>query len=249
MNTEWPPSIGIDPYYSDDYTVIYCADCRDVLPLLPKVDLVLTDPPYGMSWDTNTDRFSGGCADSVARRGVGKSFQQKIVNDDEPFDPHHLLCFPRAIMFGSNHYAQRLPTGTTLVWVKRLDGAFGSFLSDAEVAWMKGGHGVYCFRDLSMTAEARTRKHPSQKPIPLMRWCIEKSGSTSGIILDPYMGSGTTLVAGKSLGRKCIGVEIEERYCEIAARRLRQEYLPLTDTTSHDTVSKNQMEMFDAETV
>ena len=86
---------------------------------------------------------------------------------------------------------------------------------------MKGGHGVYCFRDLSMTAEAKYRVHPSQKPIPTMRWCVEKAGG-DGLVLDPFAGSFTTLRACKDLGRKGIGIELEERYCEIGARRLEQ---------------------------
>ena len=147
-----------------------------------------------------------------------------IEGDDTPFDPSLWLDYEHVILFGSNHFAQRLPVGTTLVWVKRFERSFGTFLSDAEVAWMKGGCGVYCFRDLSMTAEARSRKHPNQKPLGLMAWCIKK---TSRVVLDPFMGSGTTLVAAKQLGRKAIGIEIEEKYCEIAAKRLAQEYLPL----------------------
>jgi site-specific DNA-methyltransferase (adenine-specific) len=212
------------PYYEHAGITIYHGDCREILPTLPPIDLVLSDPPYGMNWDTNTDRFSGGSDSSAARRGKGKAEQAPIAEDDRPFDPSPLLGFSRVILFGSNHFAERLPVGTTLVWIKRLDGAFGSFLSDAEVAWMKGGHGVYCFRDQSMTAEAKTRKHPSQKPIPLMGWCMDKAGG-DGLILDPYMGSGSTLVAAKERGRQAIGIEIEEKYCEIAAKRLAQEVM------------------------
>jgi len=217
---------GVTPYYSHAGIVIIHGDCRDVLPGLDPVDLVLTDPPYGMDWNTDTARFSGGNPGSVRRRG-GKRNQPRIVDDDKPFDPTPWLDFPRVILFGSNHYGQRLPVGTTLIWVKRLEDAYGSFLSDAEVAWMKGGHGVYCFRDVSHTRDAKHRAHPSQKPQPLFRWCIEKAGG-SGTILDPFMGSGTTLRAAKDLGRKAIGIEIEERYCEIAAKRLAQEVLPFT---------------------
>jgi len=209
------------PYYDEDGITIYHGDCRKISVL---ADALVSDPPYGMGWDTNTERFSGGSIHSIARRGVGKSDQARIVADDEPFDPGPWLGFRYVILWGSNHYAARLPIGTTLVWVKRNDAAFGSFLSDAEVAWMLGGHGVYCFRDLSMTREARVRDHPSQKPVPLMCWCIKK---TEGVVLDPFMGSGTTLVAAKQLGRKAIGIEIEERYCEIAAKRLSQGVLPL----------------------
>jgi len=75
------------------------------------------------------------------------------------------------------------------------------------------------------------RKHPTQKPMSLFRWCIQLDKKTPKIVLDPFMGSGTTLRAAKDLGRKAIGIEIEEKYCEIAAKRLRQEVLPLVRRT------------------
>jgi len=215
----------MEPYYVDPHVTLYHADWREVPADLLRADVLVTDPPYGMAWNTDTSRFGGGSPASVSRRGAGRADRLSVAEDDQPFDPAPWLGYPEAIMFGSNHYAQRLPVGTTLVWVKRYDDGFGSFLSDAEVAWMKSGHGVYCFRDLSMTGQARSRSHPTQKPVSLMRWCINKT--KGGCILDPFAGSGTTLVAAKSLGRKSIGVEIEERYCEVAANRLRQEVLGL----------------------
>lgn len=213
------------PYYDHKGITIYHGDCRDILPHMPKVDLVLTDPPYGMNNNTNSGRFSGGSQQSISKRGIGGKFKDKIIGDDEHFNPEPWIYFPRVILFGANHYLDKLFPGTTLVWIKRLDSAFGSFLSDAEIAWMKGGCGVYCWRDTSMNRLALQRIHPSQKPIGLMKWCIEKSKSTHGTILDPFMGSGTTLRAAKDLGRKAIGIEIEEKYCEMAAKRLGQEVL------------------------
>lgn len=210
------------PYYEENGIVIYHGDCRDILPHLPKVDLVLTDPPYGMKNNVDSRRFSGGKPENVKRRGnKGGRFREMIFGDDKPFDPASFLIFDDCILWGCNHFGQKLPVGTTLVWIKRNDSAFGTFLSDAELAWMKGGCGVYCFRDFSMKSEERDRLHPNQKPIPLFKWCIEKTDA--GIILDPFMGSGTTLRAAKDLGRKAIGIEIEEKYCEIAVKRLRQE--------------------------
>ena len=216
------------PYYEHGGITIYHGDCREVLPGLEAVDLVLTDPPYGMGWNTNTSRFTGGHPESVRKRGLGKRNQSPVLNDDKEFDPSPWLSFPRVVLFGSNHYARHLPTGTTLVWIKRTYSGFGSFLSDAEVAWMKGGHGVYCYRDLSMKRLANQQCHPCQKPLPLMKWCIMKAGG-DGIVLDPFMGSGTTLRAAKDLGRKAIGIEIEEKYCEIAAKRLGQEVFEFED--------------------
>lgn len=210
------------PYYEDGSVTIYHGDCLEIAPGLD-YSAVVSDPPYGMGWDTDTTRFGGGSAASRKRRGVGR-VMPTVVNDDVPFDPRPWIDRP-CVLWGANHYHSRLPTGTTLIWIKRNDGAFGSFLSDAEVAWMRGGHGVYCFRDLSMKSEERSRSHPTQKPLPLMAWCLSKVGD--GTVLDPFMGSGTTLVAAKNLGRKAIGIEIEERYCEIAAMRCSQEVLAL----------------------
>ena len=193
---------------------------------LSGVTSVISDPPYGMAYNVDSSRFSGGNNVSVAKRGRGKNGFHAVEGDDKPFDPTPWLAYQHCTLWGSNHFGRHLPVGTTLVWIKRNDRGFGTFLSDAELAWSKGGHGVYCFRDLSMNAEAKVRAHPTQKPLPLMRWCIKRD-KTDGIILDPFMGSGTTLRAAKDLGRKAIGIEIEEKYCEIAAERLRQEALIL----------------------
>lgn len=214
----------IKPYYQDDYCTIYHGDCREILPHLEPVDLVLTDPPYGVNWNTNSTRFSGGNRNSIAKRGLGRDWKKRIIGDDTDFDPTPFINYPHVILFGFNNYLSKLPRGTVLVWIKRNDAAFGSFLSDAEIAWQKGGSGVYCYKDLSLNAEANYRLHPTQKPLPLIRWCIERSKAT-GTILDPFMGSGTTLRAAKDLGRKAIGIELDEKYCEVAAKRLYQEVL------------------------
>ena len=217
------------PYYSEDGITIYNGDCREVLPTLETFDLCLTDPPYGIDLNTDNSRFSGGSEKSKARRGsnVGPSKGAPIANDKTEFDPSFLLTVAKdQIVWGWNNYPDKLPRGACLVWVKRNDDAFGSFLSDAELAFVSKGHGVYCRKDLSNNAIALTRDHPTQKPIGLMKWCLAFFPKAQTII-DPFMGSGTTLVAAKQLGRKATGVELEERYCEVAANRLRQGVLPL----------------------
>jgi DNA modification methylase len=220
------------PYYEDTKAgiVIYNADCRDVLPGLASVDAVVSDPPYGMKWDTDSTRFTGGALS--IKRGDGRKDWGVVKGDAQAFDPEPWLHFPKVILWGANHFASRLPVGTTLVWIKKPDALFGTFLSDCEIAWMKGGHGVYAFRKNfpppSRMAEGDGEcLHPTQKPLALMGWCIQKVSHPGETILDPFMGSGTTLRAAKDLGRRCIGIEIEERYCEIAAKRLAQEVLAL----------------------
>lgn len=196
-----------------------CGDCIEILPTLGKVDAVVTDPPYGMKWD---GKVSAGPNGHNVRGAKTTNYGKTIRGDDVPFNPTPWLNFAECIMWGSNHYAARLPLGTTLVWIKRFDAAFGSFLSDAEMAWMKGGHGVYCRRDTSLKAQENWRSHPTEKPVGLMSWCIEKTNAHT--ILDPFMGSGTTGVACAKLGRKFIGVEIEEKYFQIACRRIEEAY-------------------------
>lgn len=203
---------------------LYLGSCEDILPTLPKVDAVVTDPPYGIALNTDNTRFSGGSAASRAKRGcnIGTAEGAPIIGDEKPFDPSFLLSLPgHKIIWGWNNYPDKLPRGACLVWLKRNDAAFGSFLSDAELAWMSKGHGVYCRRDLSNAAIANSRVHPTQKPIGLMRWCLEFLPKAE-TILDPFMGSGTTGVAALQMGRKFIGIEREPRYFEAACRRIRE---------------------------
>lgn len=219
----------MEPYYEQDGITIYHGRCEDILPTLEPVDLVLTDPPYGIALNPDNTRFSGGSALSKSKRGSGIASKQalKIIDDDKDFDPSFLLKYGKhQVVWGWNNFPDKLPRGASLIWLKRNDEAFGTFLSDAEMAWMSKGHGVYCRRDLSLYAIANNRSHPTQKPVSLMKWCLDFFPNAD-TILDPFMGSGTTLRAAKDLGRRAIGIEISEEYCEIAVRRLQQSVLPL----------------------
>jgi site-specific DNA-methyltransferase (adenine-specific) len=213
------------PYYEHAGITIYHGDSLSITEGLGTQFAVVSDPPYGMSWNTDTTRFSGGLEPN-RRGGV---VAPRIANDDRPFDPSALIDYPSCVLWGVNHFAQRVPVGTWLIWLKKPAARYGAFLSDAEVAWMKGGHGIYArefqWEGLNRAEERGQHYHPTQKPTAIMRWCIEMGAKNDLPILDPFMGSGTTLVAAKNLGRRAIGIELEERYCEIAARRLSQEVL------------------------
>jgi hypothetical protein len=178
---------------------------------------VVSDPPYGMGWDTDSRRFSGGETPEIRGRGHAK---RRVDGDEKPFDPAPWLDYPEVILFGWNHFAQRTPPGTTLVWMKKL--APNSFLSDAEVAWQKGGQGVYVFQDASMNGSGANfpRLHPTQKPVGLMEWCVGRTKAET--IFDPFMGSGTTGVAALNLGRGFVGVEKDKDYFDIACERIDQ---------------------------
>jgi DNA modification methylase len=217
------------PYYQDSAVTIYHGDCREILPGLPKVDLVLTDPPYGISY-----KHSGKGAAVYGRNWSStKHHSENIVGDDVRFDPTPFLNFPNVILWGANHFCHSLPEdeGRWLIWDKA-DGRYGvDSFGDAELGWHNKGRaarifrfawkGVYCVK----AGENNGRRlHPTMKPQGLMRWCIGLVPNAT-LILDPFMGSGSTLLAAKNLGRKAIGIEIEERYCEIAVRRMEQEVL------------------------
>jgi DNA modification methylase len=214
----------MQPYYDHAGITIFNADCRDVLPTLGPVELVLTDPPYGVNHDTDYTRFTGPEHD---RHLWMSRTHTPLANDRESFDPAHLLSIgSQHIIFGMNHFSQHLPPGSLLVWDKRDPAGGASLMSDAEAAWWDHGRGIYIFSHMWIgyrrKSEIGQHTHPTQKPVSLMRWCIQRSKAT-GTILDPYMGSGPVLQAAKELGSRAIGIEIDERYCEIAARRLSQE--------------------------
>ncbi len=188
--------------------------------LVPEGGAIVSDPPYGMDYHTDNRRFTGGEGDGVR----GRKVWPKIVGDGQPFEPERWLRWPEVIIWGANHYAQRLPIGTTLVWVKKRAANFGKFLSDAEIGWQKGGHGVYCASIEWSTQGRRTEGidnlsvHPAQKPIALMRWCIERVKAET--IVDPYMGSGTTGIAALQAGRRFVGIDVVPEYFETACARL-----------------------------
>jgi site-specific DNA-methyltransferase (adenine-specific) len=212
------------PYYQDDSCTIYHGDCREMLAdLWFGVDLLVADPPYGVyELCSRTQR---------ARLATGYDFPQ-VFGDSEPFDPAPLLHFRRAVLFGANHYADKLPPSPSwIVWDKR-DGGTADVNADCELAWTNLGGPARLFthkwRGMIKASERNERRqHPTQKPVALMEWILNRWTHPGELILDPYMGSGPVLKAAKNLGRRVIGIEIEERYCEIAAKRLAQEVLPL----------------------
>jgi site-specific DNA-methyltransferase (adenine-specific) len=215
----------VKPYYQDEHSTIYHGDCREILPNLDSVGLVLTDPPYHGPKHVDYTRFVKSDK-SLRRARPHHSIRHEPLHcgGEWALDVAAGLGVER-IIFGANHGS--FPAGSFLVWDKRaLNGH--SLLSDAEVAWWSEGSGVYifshCWHGFARASENSEHYHPTQKPVALMVWCLGKAKSV-GTILDPFMGSGTTLRAAKDLGRKAIGIEIEERYCEIAVKRLAQQVL------------------------
>jgi DNA modification methylase len=213
--------ISLIPYYKDELVTIYNADAIELLPTL-NADVIITDPPYGIKYSPSQN----------SNKSWGKkTFAGKVVirGDDKEFDPTNLLRFPTLVLFGANYFANKLPPSSKwIVWDKRV-GLPSNDFADCELIYMSGAGVARIFAHrwsgaLRDSEKNDPRVHPTQKPVVLMKWLIEQ---TSGKILDPYMGSGTTLVAAKSLGRESIGIEIEERYCEIAATRCSQGILGL----------------------
>lgn len=227
----------MQPYYEETGITIYHGDCREVLPLLPKADLVLTDPPYGvdvMLHPANIHVRTRAC--------VGREYAP-IVGNAEEFDPSFLWSVAdEFVLWGANHYAHRLPkVGRWLIWDKRCQQQPTRNQADCEMAWASTyGAARICYHvwDGMIKASERSepRSHPTQKPLAVMRWCLSFAPNAQ-TILDPFMGSGTTLRAAKDLGRKAIGIEIEEKYCEIAANRLRQEVLSFEPSQPHNELN------------
>ena len=208
------------PYYESGGITIYHGDCREILPSLERADFLLSDPPYGIALDTSNTKYKGGI-----ERG-------EVAGDAGPFDPSHLLNFRQVILWGGNCFASRLPDWRGwLCWLKTARNGADIRQADMELAWTNFIRRPQTFRHLWIGAykaseSGQRAQHPTQKPVELMQWCITLADG-DGLIVDPYLGSGTTLVAAKNLGRRAIGIEIEERYCEIAAERLSQEVLAL----------------------
>jgi site-specific DNA-methyltransferase (adenine-specific) len=214
---------GVKPYYEHAGITIYHGDCREVLPGL-EADACVTDPPYGMGLDTDYTNIDS------RRTGLGIN-HAPVFSDDTPFDPANLLRFRSVVIFGANHFASKLPdNGAWIVFNKRGEGAPSAIcFGDAELAWTnKNQDSVRMYSKVWHGAprwQSEPVCHPTQKPISLMVWAIQNYTNEGESVIDPYMGSGPVLIAAKDLGRRAIGIEIEEKYCEIAAKRLSQEVL------------------------
>lgn len=215
--SEWAKGVieqvGVTPYYAHGDILIWNSDCRDILPHLPKVDLVLTDPPYGVgigyeSFDDTEQSVRDLVADVYPLiRNVGSRCMVTPGVTGQWFwpRPDWVLCW-------------YIPAGA-----QRRSWGFGTWqpvLAYGKCPYLERGLGGRA-DSVRQTESSEKNGHPCPKPLGVWEKFMVR-GSIEGDILDPFMGSGTTLVAAKKLNRRAIGIEIEERYCEIAVKRLAQ---------------------------
>ena len=215
---------GPDPYYQDENVTLYLGDAREVLPDIPSKRAVLvTDPPYGIDLDTDQ---------SKSRTGIK---HRRVHGDAEAFDPAWLLDrFERAVIFGGNNFASRLPdSGDWIVWDKVTRNGLKMRIAEYELAWSRGVTGRtvglrHMWSGAFRATERGTSFHPCQKPVALMEWVLALPGVKRGdVVVDPYAGSGATLLAARNSGMEAIGAEIDERYCEVIADRLSSQTVAL----------------------
>lgn len=205
---------------------LWLGDCREILPILSRDTAIVADPPYGIWY-----RHSG-CASvrPTTHNGAGTRARRfgkvEIPGNKDGIDPTPMLQFAEVIIWGGNHFADQLPASSRwLVWDKR-DGMAPNTFADCEIAWCKKPGAARLLRHLwngiCQASETHDRRvHPMQKPVEVMVWSIGFTEAPT--ICDPFMGSGTTGVAALRLGRKFIGIEIDERWFDIACRRIETE--------------------------
>jgi site-specific DNA-methyltransferase (adenine-specific) len=212
------------PYYEHAGITIYHGDCREILPGLEMADAVVTDPPFGISWARATWEDSMEAYPELMRWLVAECNRLVIngwcfVFQAMPNAPRFHEWFPEKwrIYAACKNFAQIRPTGIWHSW-------------DPVVFW---GNGEACRNQEAVNRDyfvgnvagvfLQEREHPCHKPIDTMEHIVSIASLPDSLLIDPFMGSGTTLRAAKDLGRSAIGIEIEEKYCEIAAKRLSQE--------------------------
>jgi site-specific DNA-methyltransferase (adenine-specific) len=215
-------------YYQDDHVTLYHGDCLTEHREWLDADTLVTDPPYGMAYESNFNRD---------KRNV--KVGRKVAQDETTEARDNVLSawLPKpAIMFGRWDTERPLGTHTRLIWDKGNSVGMGNL----SIPWGRSDEEIYIIGQgfkgkrtgsvirvqMLMSGDSSRPDHPTPKPIPLMERLIEKC--PPGVIADPFAGSGATLVAAKNLGRNVIGIELEEKYCEIIAKRCAQEVLDFT---------------------
>lgn len=186
---------------------LYLGDCLEVMPTLGKVDAVVTDPPYGIGIN-KSHRLS------TSRGHGGETW------DDKPADMSWLLPMSVPSVVWGGNYFDFPPTRCVLAWDKN---NAGRDFADFELAWTNLDMVArrFVFRPMNMDGG---KQHPTQKPVDLIKWCLDFLPADAETILDPFMGSGTTGVACAKLGRKFIGIELEPKYFDIACKRIEEAY-------------------------
>jgi site-specific DNA-methyltransferase (adenine-specific) len=200
---------------------LYLGDCLEILPTLPTVDAVITDPPYGMG-----DEAWGSAAGIQHKRGNGRG-SSRLWTGKPGWDERpgrwfvDLVSGVPSIVWGGNYFEGLPSSRGWLIWDKTAD----TTQAHAELAWTNCAPTVRTFRKSTLAAfgngglNREQKEHPTQKPLGLMVWC---AGFTAGVVLDPFMGSGTTGVAAIQLGRSFIGIERDPKYFDIACRRIEE---------------------------
>jgi site-specific DNA-methyltransferase (adenine-specific) len=191
---------------------LYLGDCMDILPTLDQVDAVITDPPYGIG--ASSKKFINGTS-KTTKDYYADTCWDTCTPDNSLID----LCVSAgevSIVWGGNYF-DLPPTRCFLVWDKTIH---GNSYADCEMAWTSMNANARIKALNMVAANMDGRVHPTQKPLALMKWCIDQCKNNPQTILDPFMGSGTTGVAAVQMGRKFIGIEREPKYFEIACKRI-----------------------------
>lgn len=199
-------------------------------------DMVFTDPPYGMNLDTDFRKMGGEDSEfGKSKKLKNSKGYRRVRGDDSPYDPGHILRYYKGVpmfLWGADYYAERLPKrcdGSWVVWDKRenedglnLDGMFGSCF---ELCWSSEKHRREIARVKwsgffgTEKEHDRKRVHPTQKPSALVEWFFERWGKDKNIIVDLFLGSGSTLIACEKTNRTCFSCEIDPHYCSVVIKR------------------------------
>lgn len=203
---------------------LICGNSYDIVNIINNVDALISDPPYGINYNPSWNKWDG-----------SKGSFNKVIGDNELFNPADFLNFKTVLLFGANYFSDKLPLGGWLCWDKRTNELIDQMKGSAfELAWFRSHHttqksimirlqhGGVVNAD-SIVGNNEKRFHTTQKPVELMREILLKLTLSNEVVFDPFLGSGSTLIAAERSNRICIGCEMDEEYCNIVLKRFYNE--------------------------